>query len=91
MPKKKQKVGKPEVHKDLKGFEISINNFGQMESSLSLDKLNAFLDKNVEDKKLKDRETQNENVAADEDNTAKKTPKIAQTQSPSAAKKKKNG
>ncbi len=46
----------PEIHDDLKGFDIKINEFGEIISSYSVDKLNSFLDDNVEDKKLKDRE-----------------------------------
>ena len=53
MPKKMKKRGKPNVHDELKGFDIKINELGEMESSFSIDKLNSFLDENVEDKKLK--------------------------------------
>lgn len=45
----------PKTHDDLKGFDIKINEFGEIISSYSVDKLNDFLDENVEDKKLKDR------------------------------------
>ena len=55
MPKKKPKKGKPEVHDELKGFEIEINEFGEIISNLEVDKINKFLNKNVEDKKLVDR------------------------------------
>lgn len=47
---------KPKVHKDLEGFEMSINSFGEINSSLDIEKLNAFLDKNVDDKKLAERD-----------------------------------
>ncbi|HNP06375.1 MAG TPA: hypothetical protein PKN99_02055 [Cyclobacteriaceae bacterium] len=53
-PSKKQ--GKPRVHKDLSGLEISINQFGEIKSNMDIEKVNAFLDKNVEDKKLTERE-----------------------------------
>ncbi len=56
MPKKKPKEGKPQVHEDLQGFEMSINEFGQIITNTPIEKLNHFLNKNVEDKKLKDRE-----------------------------------
>lgn len=56
MPKKKPKKGKPEVHEDLKGFEIKINEFGEIITNLEVDKLNVFLNENVDDKKLRDRE-----------------------------------
>jgi hypothetical protein len=47
---------KPRVHKDLDGFEMSINSFGEIYSNLNIEKLNAFLDKNVDDKKLAERD-----------------------------------
>lgn len=59
MPKKSPKVGKPDVHKELKGFDIKINEFGEIVSNFEIDKLNTFLDENVEDKKLVDREDSN--------------------------------
>ena len=56
MPKKKPKKGKPEVHEQLKGFDIKINEFGEIVSNFPVDKLNDFLNENVEDKKLKEKE-----------------------------------
>lgn len=56
MPKKKPKEGKPQVHDDLKGFELTINEFGEIKSNMDPEQLNRFLNKNVEDKKLKDRD-----------------------------------
>lgn len=44
------------MNKDLDGFEIQINEFGEIRSNMDVDKLNEFLNRNVEDKKLKDRE-----------------------------------
>ena len=52
MPKKKPIKGKPEVHKDLEGLDFKINTFGEIQSTMDLDKLNKFLNENVEDKKL---------------------------------------
>ena len=52
MPKKKPKKGNPDVHDDLKGFDIKINEFGEIISNLEVDKLNNFLNENVADKKL---------------------------------------
>jgi len=54
MPKKKPLKGKPEVHKDLEGFEININEFGEIQSNTPVEKLNKFLNENVEDKKFKE-------------------------------------
>lgn len=55
MPKKMKKEGKPRVNEELSGFDIKIDEFGQMQTSYSVDKLNEFLNENVEDKKLVDR------------------------------------
>ena len=54
MSDKKKK--EPKTHKDLEGFDIRINEFGEIVSSYSVDKLNSFLNENVDDKKLKDTE-----------------------------------
>jgi len=51
--KKENKVAK--VHQELAGLDVRVNRFGELTSSIDVDKLNEFLDKNVEDKKLKDR------------------------------------
>jgi hypothetical protein len=56
MAKKKKKDTDPKVHDELKGFKMQINSFGEISSSFSIDKINEFLNKNVEDKKLKDRD-----------------------------------
>lgn len=60
MPKKKPKKGKPEVHKDLEGFEIKINEFGEIITNLEVDKINEFLDENVDDKKLREKRQEEE-------------------------------
>ncbi len=44
---------KPKVHKDLDGFDIKINSFGEIQMSYEIDKINDFLNKQVDDKKLK--------------------------------------
>jgi len=54
-----RKGTKPKTHDDLQGFDIRINEFGEIVSSYSVEKLNEFLNKNVEDKKLKDRKDLN--------------------------------
>ncbi len=43
----------PKVHKDLQGFEVNINTFGEITTSFNIDALNDFLNKNVDDKKLR--------------------------------------
>ena len=57
-PKKKApKVRpKPRVHKDLDGLEVSIDSFGEIRSNMNIEKINEFLNKNVDDKKLLERE-----------------------------------
>lgn len=67
MPKKKPQKGKPEVHDDLKGFDIKINEFGEITSNIKVEKLNEFLDENVEDKKLQDREESVEDKGKEEE------------------------
>jgi len=52
MPKKKPNTGKPEVHKDLEGLDIKINEFGEIITNYKVDKINEFLNDNVDDKKL---------------------------------------
>jgi hypothetical protein len=44
---------KPRVHKDLEGFDIRINSFGEIMPTIGIDKLNDFLNKHVDDKKLR--------------------------------------
>ncbi len=47
---------KPRVHKDLDGLEVSIDSFGEIRSNMNIEKINEFLNKNVDDKKLLARE-----------------------------------
>lgn len=59
MSKKKKKENpdqKPKVSKDLEGFDIRIDSFGEIKSTVDIDKLNTFLNRNVDDKKLRERE-----------------------------------
>src|SRR6478609_5330502 len=46
----------PKVNKELSCFDIKINSFGEIITSYDLDIINDFLDRNVEDKKLKNRD-----------------------------------
>jgi hypothetical protein len=50
---KKKKIAKAKVNEKLGGFEVAVNSFGEINSSMDIDKINEFLDENVEDKKLK--------------------------------------
>lgn len=58
MPSKKSKVDPNSNTQttEVEGFSIKINEFGEIICSHDLDSINTFLDKNVEDKKLKDRD-----------------------------------
>ncbi len=51
-PKNKSSV---KVSEKLPNFDIQINSFGEIISNYDVDKINEFLNKNVEDKKLKNR------------------------------------
>jgi hypothetical protein len=50
-----KKRKQPKVHEALNGFNIKINTFGEIITNLNIDDLNAFLNENVEDKKLKEK------------------------------------
>lgn len=50
-----KKKGDPESHNELKGFDIKVNEFGQIIGSFEVDKINQFLNKSVKDKKMMDR------------------------------------
>ncbi len=58
MAKKKKKTTKklPKVNPALEGFDIKVDSFGEIKSSFNIDKINDFLNKEVDDKKLRDRE-----------------------------------
>jgi len=49
-------TGKPQVHEELQGFEIKINEFGEINTNINVGDLNEFLNENVDDKKLKEKE-----------------------------------
>lgn len=54
--KKPENKDKPKVHKDLKGLDITIDQFGEIKANMDIEKLNQFLDRNVDDKKLAERD-----------------------------------
>lgn len=58
--KKEVKKDKPTVNPALEGFNVEIDSFGELKTSYDIDKINEFLNKNVEDKKLIDREDYDE-------------------------------
>jgi len=51
---------KPKVNPDLDGFDINIDSFGEIKTNFKIDKINSFLNRNVEDKKLLEREDYDE-------------------------------
>jgi hypothetical protein len=58
--KNKGEKPKPKVHKELNGFDISIDQFGEIRSNMNIEKINEFLNENVDDKKLAEREDYDE-------------------------------
>jgi hypothetical protein len=62
---------KPKVHKDLQGFEVSIDQFGEIRSNMNIEKINEFLNTNVDDKKLAERDDY-ENLKKEKKKTKKK-------------------
>lgn len=55
MKKKKNKKDEAQVDPELKGLEIRVNEFGEIVTNLSVDRLNDFLDRKVVDRKLKEK------------------------------------
>jgi hypothetical protein len=45
----------PEENKNLPGFDIHINSFGEVQSTYDIENVNAFLNENLADKKLKNK------------------------------------
>ena len=50
------KEKKAKTNKELDGFDIKIDSFGEIKSNMKIDEINKFLNKTVDDKKLRDRE-----------------------------------
>ena len=42
----------PDVHPDLEGFDVELNSFGEVDMTIPIDRLNDFLDREVDDPKL---------------------------------------
>ena len=53
MNKKDNKKAK--VHPELEGLEVFIDEFGEIKTNYDIDKINEFLNKHVDDKKLRNR------------------------------------
>ena len=54
--KGKKKEKKPQLHQDLEGFNLVVNQLGEIGSTMDVEEINKFLNKKVEDKKLVHRE-----------------------------------
>jgi len=69
MPKKKPLKGEPEVNEAIKGFDIRINEFGEIVSNFEIERIKEFLDERIEDKKLpeKDRKDASSHTPGKED------------------------
>ena len=52
----KQQPVKGKAHPDLGIFDISVTEFGEIEGSMSIDRINKFLNQNVKDKKLSEKQ-----------------------------------
>lgn len=53
MARKPKSSNLPQVNPELKGFNIEINEFGEIVSNIDVSSLNNFLDKRVHDKKFR--------------------------------------
>ena len=53
MPKRKPQSGLPQVHKDLKGYNLEIDAFGEVRSNISTERINDFLNSITNDKTKK--------------------------------------
>ena len=58
MARNKTKDTAPRVHDELKGFQIQISEFGEINASMGIERLNQFLNARLDDKKLKGRATE---------------------------------
>ena len=50
----KRKPDIHKVHKEIKGFDIKVNKFGELKSNINIDEINAFLNKHIQDKRVKE-------------------------------------
>lgn len=67
MPRKKKTETdntKPKVSKELEGLNIKVNSFGEIKTNFDIDKINEFLNRSVDDKKLRDRDDLSDNSNA---------------------------
>ena len=50
--RKEDEKRKQELHEEMEGFDIRINEFGEMTTNINIDKINAFLNTHLADRKL---------------------------------------
>lgn len=61
----------PKVNPELDGFNIKIDTFGEIKTNYDVDKINKFLNRHVDDKKLRDRDDIEEKNESSEEGTEK--------------------
>jgi hypothetical protein len=64
--KKPKDTKPPSVNDELEGLDITINSFGEIQSTYDIDKINKFLNKHVKDKKLAPGEENEDSEASDQ-------------------------
>ncbi len=62
----KKDKNKPQLDPRLEGFNITVNEFGEIKSTMDIRRINEFLDDTVADKKLVDRDDHVNNKLKDE-------------------------
>lgn len=65
-PNKPKKEEKPKVNKELEGFDIEIDAFGEIKTNFDVNKINEFLNRKVDDKKLRHRKDPYRKKTSDE-------------------------
>jgi len=50
--KNKEQPRKTKAHSDLGNFDVAVSSFGEIEGTIDIEQINRFLDRNVTDKKL---------------------------------------
>ncbi len=50
--RKQDEKRKQDLHEELEGFDIRINEFGEMTTNINIDRINAFLNTHLADRKL---------------------------------------
>ncbi len=61
----------PKVNPELDGFDIKIDTFGEIKTNYDVDKINQFLNRHVDDKKLRDRDDAQPDSSETEENSEK--------------------